>query len=352
VAVRELASGVDALYLSGWADVPDSLLARLEFAKKRAQAGGTPVRFVFGGIDFGLSPGGLHKYAYRLSHEFGELAIIPSSALPPLRWQPRSEMLHGLGVESSVDAIRTLIEFETGPVRFGVSRLDLFADWQGWLPGWADERRFVRRAKHLAADVEKGRWTGYTFGRRSSGSIGGRIYDKTAEIAAGKGNPMWFEIWGKRYLPDTPVIRVEFEFNRKALAKQFQLDTPDEVLNNLGGLWAHATEKWLTHRDLGGDSTRSRLPISAPWQAIQHPTFRGSAVGLERTTRGKTEARLENILPVLRGCFTSASAQWGVDGMIEGLSRFGEYLHAWERATGHSIDGEIAAKRQKREWGL
>ncbi len=38
--------------------------------------------------------------------------------------------------------------------------------------------------------------------------------------------------------------------------------------------------------------------------------------------------------------------------MVEGLSRFGEYLHAWEVATGRSVDGEIAAKRKRLEWGL
>lgn len=348
----ELASGVDALYLSGWADLPDSLLSRLGEGKKRAQSAGDAVAFSFGGIEFGLSPGGLHKYPYRLSHEWGELALTDSKHLPPLRWQPRSEFLHGLGVESSVDAIRSLIEREAGLVRFGVSRLDLFSDWQGWLIGWDDAHRFATRAKHLAADVEEGAWTGFTFGRRTTGSIGSRVYDKTAELTAGKGNPMWFEIWKERYLPEVPVIRVEFEFHRKTLFRAFGLDTPEEVLANVGGLWGHATEKWLTHRQPTDDATRSRWPISRPWESVQRPSFRGVAVGLDRATGGKTEGKLENILPVLRGCFTSASAQWGVDGLVEGLSRFGEYLHAWEAATGRSVDGEIVHKRQRKGWGL
>lgn len=348
----EVASGVDALYLSGHAQLPDSLLWRLDEGKKRAQSRGEPVAFSFGGTAFGLSPGGLHKYAYRLSHEWGELALTASTRLPPIRWQARSEFLHGLGVESSVHAIRTLVEREAGLVRFGVSRLDLYSDWQAWVPGWDDQKRFVTRAKHVSGDVEVGNWTGFTFGRRLTGTIGGRVYDKTAEIATGKGNPMWFEIWKDRYTPEVPVIRVEFEYHRKALFKEFGLDTPEEVLANLGGLWGHATEKWLTHREESGDSVRSRWPISGPWESIQRPSFRGGALGLERTTRGKTEAKLENILPVLRGCFTSASAQWGVDGMVEGLAKFSEYLRAWEVATGRSLDGEIAQKRQRKEWGL
>lgn len=79
-------------------------------------------------------------------------------------------------------------------MRFGVSRVDLFLDWQGWPFTLADEARFVRRARHVGADIEGGELTGLNFGRRTSKTIGGRLYDKTAEIAGGKGNPMRFEI--------------------------------------------------------------------------------------------------------------------------------------------------------------
>ena len=350
--VLELASGVDALYLSGWAELPELLLAKLERAKTRAQGTQSPTSFTFGGIDFGLASHGVQKYEYWLSNEYAALGLTSKKSIPPMRWQPRSEFLHGLGVESALDAIRTVTSAEVGLHRLSVSRVDLYSDWQGWELGLSDEPRFVRRARHVAADLDGDAWTGFTFGRRRSGTIGGRIYDKTAEIAGGKGNPMWFEIWKERYVPDSPVIRVEFEFHRQALFKEFGLDTPEEVLANLGGLWGHATESWLTHRDLTEDSTRSRLPISGPWASIQQPLFREDAIGLDRAIRGKGQAELENILPVLRGCFTSASAQWGVDGMVEGLGKFAEYLHAWELATGHSVDGEIAVKRQRKDWGL
>ena len=98
---------------------------------------------------------------------------------------------------------------------------------------------------------------------------------------------------------------------------------------------------------------RELLHRAAPeGPAIQPPSFRDGGIGLERATAGKAEARLENVLPVLRGCFTSASAQWGVDGSAEGLSKFGGYLHSWELATERSVDGEIARRWQRKEWGL
>ena len=186
---RELASGVDSLYLSGWTELPEGLLARLDVAKGRAQAAENAVSFRFGGVEFGLAPYGLQKYQYRLSNEYGVLGITPSSKLPPIRFQPRAEFLQGLGVESAVDAIGYLLESEVGEHRLSVARVDLFSDWQGWSPTFADEDRFVRRARHLVADKEGDDWTGFTFGRRSSKRIGGRIYDKTAEIA-GKARPV------------------------------------------------------------------------------------------------------------------------------------------------------------------
>ena len=351
VQLVELASGVDSLYLSGWAELSGRLLERLDTAKRRAQAVDGEVPFFFGGVEFGLSPYGLQKYRYRLSHRFGTLGVTPSAVLPPMRFQPRAEFLHGYGVDFAVDAIRGMVESEVGAHRLTVSRVDIFSDWQGWQPTFADEGRFVRRARHLTADKDGESWTGFTIGRRSTGSIGGRIYDKTAEIAE-KSNPMWFDIWAERYVPGLPVIRAEIEFHRKALSEGFGLDTPGEVLADLPGLWGYATDEWLTHRVPSADSTRSRWEISQPWLAIQQPSFRSHAIGLERSTGRLAEAKLEKILPVLRGCFTSASAQWGVDGMVEALDQFGSYLRSWEAATGHTIDGEIAAKRQRRGWGL
>lgn len=46
---------------SGRAELPDSLVARLESGKARARRAGAPVPFRFGEIEFGLAPYGLQK---------------------------------------------------------------------------------------------------------------------------------------------------------------------------------------------------------------------------------------------------------------------------------------------------
>ena len=71
MAVRELASGIDSLYLSGKARLPLSLLTQLDRAKARAAKEHGPVAFELGGVEFGLTPYGWGRYPFRLSHEFG-----------------------------------------------------------------------------------------------------------------------------------------------------------------------------------------------------------------------------------------------------------------------------------------
>jgi len=349
-SVRELASGVDALYLSGQVDVPTEFLQRLDQYRAVAQAGGSPVPFSFGGIEFGLAPHGWGRYRFCLSHESGLIGITTSKLLPPVRIQPRAEYLHGLGAESTIDAFRTAIDRELGWPSLSVSRIDLFADFQGWDVGSDDPEEFVTRAKQLTVRSDRGKRTGLEFGRRSTGSITGRIYDKSTEILH-SGKTWWYDVWGERHAEGQPVWRVEFEYGRGFL-RELSLDPPEDVLEGAGDLWAYATEDWLSHRTPTADQTRSRRPVSDTWKAVQQASLRSDAIGLNRALERKKEATLEGLLPVLRGCFTSASAQWGADGMVEALDRFGSYLHSWETATGHTIEGEIATKRRNGRWGL
>jgi sugar/nucleoside kinase (ribokinase family) len=54
--IVELASGVDALYLSGRTILPGALLERLEHARRLAEATSCPVPLDLGDETFGLAP--------------------------------------------------------------------------------------------------------------------------------------------------------------------------------------------------------------------------------------------------------------------------------------------------------
>ncbi len=144
--LRELASGVDALYLSGRAELPRRLLARLEDSRAWAAEAKRPAPCEIGEHTFGIAPHGWGKYRFCLDHEMARIGFSTSRHLPTVRIQPRSEFLHAVGPEAAVRAVHELLDNELGRLRFWVNRVDLFADWQDWSFGLEDAQRFVRRA--------------------------------------------------------------------------------------------------------------------------------------------------------------------------------------------------------------
>ncbi|MGO8823663.1 MAG: hypothetical protein ACLQU9_00290 [Acidimicrobiales bacterium] len=144
--LRELASGVDALYLSGPAELPRRFLARLEDCRAWAGEAKRPAPCAIGDLTFGITPHGWGKYRFCLDHEMARIGFSTSRHLPTVRIQPRSEFLHAVGPEAAVRAVHELLDNELGRLRFWVNRVDLFADWQDWSFGLEDAQRFVRRA--------------------------------------------------------------------------------------------------------------------------------------------------------------------------------------------------------------
>ena len=310
----ELASGVDALYLSGRAAPPAELLLGLERGKATAAKLSEAVPIELGGEEFLMAGHGWGKYSYCLRHRHGQVGLTASSALPAVRVQPRAEFLHGAGPLSAVAWFEEVLGRAVGPVRFGASRLDLHADWQGWAIDGDDRSRFVCRAERRDLHETDERLMGFEFGRRTTGTVCGRIYDKTAEQVQ-KGNDYWLQIWGETFDPSVPVYRVEFEFGRQGLV-EFDLDTLREAVDAAGALWAWATEHWLTYRSPSSDSNRSRWPVASEWVAVQRASLRAEAHGVERMYQGRGKGELRKLMPVLNGCMAGLAAlvgAWGID---------------------------------------
>ena len=292
----EVASGIDGLYLSGRVKAPTATLSRLAEARSAAESGTEPSFCEIGGQEFDVAPYALGKYRYRLVHRNGVVGVSPSEHLPPIRVQPRAEFLHGLGAKATVAWFRSSsLKPSAGAVLLTASRIDLHADWQGWVPGWEDRDRFVCRADALAMRGDRGELTGWEFGRRDTNTLCARIYDKTLEIER-KGNDYWLDIWGQRYRPELPVIRVEFEIGRTGI-REFGINTPEEAIDGAGGLWMASTHDWLTYRTPTSDHTRSRWPIAEEWRCVQRATIAQGAQGLERMREGQ---RLANYVRSLR----------------------------------------------------
>ncbi len=139
--VRELASGVDALYLSGHAYLPKALLARLEDARLFADQVSLPVPFELGQLTFGLAPHGWGKYRFCLDHESGRIGFTSSTRLPAARIQPRAEFLHALGPAGTVRHFDELLRPLMDRLVLNVARLDLFCDVEGLVLRGEDRTR-------------------------------------------------------------------------------------------------------------------------------------------------------------------------------------------------------------------
>ncbi|HEY1445903.1 MAG TPA: hypothetical protein VGF51_13505 [Acidimicrobiales bacterium] len=346
-SLRELASGVDALYLSGRAEVPKRFLERLEDCRGWAGEAKRPAPFELGELVFGITPHGWGKYRFCLEHAMARIGISTSPHLPTVRIQPRSEFLHAVGPEAAVTALKEILCPELRQLRFWVNRVDLFADWQGWHLSLDDAARFVCRADARRTYEVAGTLTGFEFGSRSTKTFLARLYDKTADLAV-KDNGWWFEVWGERYLPGRPVHRLEFEVGRQGL-QEFDLNAPAQVLDAAGDLWAYATGEWLTLRSPTDDRTRCRWPLAPEWRAVQEATLGHPAIGLERLRLARRSKSIEKLLPGLNGYLASMGALIGTEGIDDTLEAIGHHLHTYEIISHTTFSERVARRRSELE---
>ena len=342
---RELASGVDALYLSGRAALPVALLDKLRDLRLLADQQEGPVEITLGGLVMQLQPRKWGLYRYCLDDPFARIGFTPKTKIPAIRVQPRAEFLHGAGVDFVVEWARSLMESICGPVLFQVSRLDLFADFQGLSFSGDRRHEFLCRAdaRHLFEVAEE--FNGLQIGSRNSGTIFARIYDKTIESTK-TGTAYWKDVWDDRYDPNHHVTRVEFELHREVL-RQFGISTPEEVLGASGSLWHYLTHEWLTHRVPNDDETKSRWPISEDWQSVQRARIGHDAVGIKRAYEAKQEGVLENLMPSLVGHLANFGALTNCQSSIELIPTLERHLQHYARSSARSMTSRIAEKRLK-----
>jgi len=347
-AVVEVASGVDALYLSGRSELSRALVGDLDDARRWAEQDGRPFPYWLGGEGWQVAPSGFGKYRFRLDHGNGVVGLTTSKQLPTIRVQPRAEFLHAVGPDAACEWFTSRLEDALGSVVWMTSRLDLFCDVQGWKLDASDLDRFVTRASTTGTFHVDGAHTGFTLGKRG-GPMYGRVYDKTREI---KEASYWLDLWMRsaEYQPGQQVWRVEIEVGREAL-KETGRSSPADALANLGGLWAYAVDDWLTFRDRAADVNRSRWPIAAPWQVVQGAALRGDALGIERVAAAVGTASLKNLLPGLTGYLAAVGALMDAESLQQALSSAASLVTQYCERTGVTFDDRLLDKRETPRFG-
>lgn len=340
---------MDALYLSGWAEPPASLLADLATAKAEAQADHQPVKFDLGGEAVMVEPFGFKYYPYVLRHRLGFVGLRAKGALPAVNVQPLAEALHGEGPGKVVSAFESMLDGPLGGARYTVNRLDVFADFQGWSLHPSMESRFVGRYRHSKIHKELGLCTSLQFGSRKPKTYFARIYDKTVEVAAKGGTWVPELLWAERMAPGEAVHRVEFQVGTNGL-HDLQIRTPAEVLAAVGDVWRYCTHDWLTLRVPSADRTKKRWDLDPAWVSIQAASQLQEVLGLSRVRRVQKAAQLDRLTPVLVGCLTSLGAILGRSTLRATMDALPMLVLQYETRRGVRFDELVAAKRKL--WGL
>lgn len=282
--LRILASGVDTLYMSARGALYEGLLVCLQGMRDlNPKMEEIPFSFHTEAPNTVLRQYGRRGYKFLLSSLAFDISLGAGEQFPEALIELRSQYIHSVGLETAVDQITELMSRDFFPHGFKlkVSRVDVFADEQGWQPKRGDFSRFVCRAVKASAfdqtptrvDEVRGQFSGFTFGK---GDVVARIYDKTVEM----GTDTWPELMWVGRDEDEHVWRIEFQYRRKAL-KELRVFHPEDVLHHRQGLWQYGL-KWLSLRERTKDQTRSRWHVAGVWTELGSAAIGGSAVPLIR----------------------------------------------------------------------
>lgn len=343
--VVELASGVDAFYFSGVGVAPDALCRQLDRLNEVAAAERMPQPVELGGAEFMVQGYGRRQHPYCLVHPYGWMGITQSERHPTFWVEPAAVALHGLGYRETVEWFEAVVRSIDPEALFGASRVDLFCDVGGWSAVVEDRDRMVSRSKQTVLHLNEGTLTGMTFGRRKSGGVMLRIYDKKRQVVE-HGLDYWFPIWGDRLDPTRPVWRVEFEVGRKGL-RSFGIGWTDDVYERVGALWAAITSKLFRLTVPTADQTPSRWPTDPVWALVQNAALRADAVPLDRLIEHKRAGSLRKLEGPLTGVLSSVGALSDAESIDDALDTAHDMVTHYERWSSRDFMERVTEKRRR-----
>jgi len=282
----------------------------------------------FRDYDFTVHRTGSGRYKYVISNNDMQMRIFVDAKsglyFPELRTVFRSAFLWRHGWQEAVRKTDEWIKTWATVTETKISRIDIMVDFAGALPLLSPElTEVVTRSRKKS---EFGTYQRYAEGRKVSGYRFGanelmcRIYDKTTEII--RSDKKWFEeLWGKAgWNIDQPVTRVEYQCRRRII-REMQIETIEDLFNNIPDLWKELTFNWLTIRIVQDDSHRTRWPISEFWLVAQGAVSSfGQMAGVSRlkqlrskkdTLEGHARGYLLNLAALASKSLKGADSEYG-----------------------------------------
>jgi len=302
--------GVDTLEATFDGDLADGTAERLGHAKQLAQQSNKPQPVMVGPSEFFVDAKGAGMYQWRLSDSDLLLRVAcDGSPVPLVSARLRASALATFGHEALYQDAVIAAAALGADTQYSITRLDLAADLQGWVPTPGEMAGIVCPATYRAHHTDG---AGFTF-QYGKGQIVTRIYNKSAEIVA-RGHQGYAELWHSRlgYDPEQPVVRVEVQFRREAL-KEHGCRFVHQAFVRLPELFA-AGLAWSDLRVPTSDAKKSRWPRHPVWDWLAT-----SVCVTKPQPRVRHKSRLLDKERVLRR-FVGACATYAAYGGGEELS--------------------------------
>lgn len=352
---RVLVSGVDTLHLGYLGRLREDVANSLEERRARLLAidasartpwEGAEAEVRIGDLAFSFQPHAKNGYRFLLTNGDATLLIRakPVARVPLVIVQLRSHFLWTAGwmrAAAIAGEIAALL-LEPGSLEEPmVSRVDLCADFQGWVPLKDDLDRFVCRADYRTAHNFKSNLSGFTFGRDG---ISARLYDKSREILR-SGKEWMRAVWASGPLePSLPVWRLEYQLRRRGLRDR-GLGTFRELATRAGDLWRYLHESWLRLVLVDERTRPERCPTDPSWLALGSVTL--PSVGCPVVRRTLLLAEEKRFITGMKGHLTSWAARNGITCPRRAWALAGRHLldHLRQHRDEFTVDVERKMRR-------
>lgn len=324
--LRILRTAIDSLYLSFQGQIDPGMDLRLAKLKEEAQHQAEVIQakaqISIGGNTLAVLANGKKRVAYILDDYRFHIDIGRGASMPLAVVQIKSQYLTEAGVDAAVQALRFLVN-SLGRVdgEPKVSRADLCADFTPPFPiAQCPIEAWVTRAKKRDPHYDGVRFTGWSIGK---GDISARLYDKTYEVKTISKKDYLFDLWRLAgWNGSETVWRLEGQLRRPVL-KELGVNSVDDLLGNLDGLWAYCFQHWLVLKlPQAGDSNSSRWPTDPLWVGLQGASF--GDCGAPALIRGRASHLPSDEWLYTNGLapITSLMARDGITDFLEGAARF------------------------------
>ncbi len=338
MTMHQLSAGIDSLYWSAPCGIDPRRFNALRRARDAAAETGSPQPWrVVNGFTLSVGSHGAGRYPVFLEcHEF-RIQLTDSQHIPTVYVQLRSAFIHEVGFDSAyADSLAVVGRVIGRPISNpSTSRVDLYADFGGWVIRRGDVAGLVTNAK-IATHGRAGTDELETVMIGKS-PMAVRAYRKDIEVRERGGFAP--EFWGG-YAGG--VVRVEAQASAVTL-RTLQIVSVADCLRCHGDIWRWATGTFVVWRAVGpGD--REHWALTDEWATVQTVTIKQFPICGLVPTRVVQGSR-HKVIPALLGYLSTYAALENIWDPLGALAQLVREFPDLAALPTRRFEDEVARKR-------